>query len=109
MLEKNKKCIFVKQYRKNMTLENEIKLADLKIVKTILKKLTNQWAKKLAEKMFPEETEERGVDKVYSIIAGGQGRDQETRIRFIKCAYELKSELEAEQSGAISALKNIKS
>lgn len=109
MLEKDKKIIFAKQYLKIMTLENEITLADLKIVKTVLKKLSNQWAKKLAEKMFPDETEERGLDKVYSIIAGGQGRDQETRSRFIKFADEIKAEFEALQTDALSTLKSIKS
>ncbi len=90
-----------------MTLENEITKEDLKTVKASLKKLSNQWAPMMAAKLFPEETPEKGLDKVYSIIAGNQGRDQETRSSFIKFAEEIKDQLIKKQTDALTILKNI--
>lgn len=85
----------------------EITLTNIKQVKAVLKKLSNGWVKLLAAKMFPGEPEEKASDKIYNIVNGVSGRDQETRILFINKANELKGELEAEQQGAINTLNNI--
>lgn len=85
---------------------NEITKQHIHNVRDALKALTNGWAKKLAAKMFPEETEEKGLDKVYNIISGSS-RDQEIRRQFVTAAGELKTELELEQKTALQKVKEI--
>ncbi len=91
-----------------MTLENkQITLDDIKLVRDVLKQLSGGWAKKLAAKMFPAEEEEKALDKIYNIISGSSGRDQESRAFFINSANELKGELEQEQQTALNNLKTM--
>lgn len=85
----------------------EISKEDLKNVVAVLKKLSNGWARSMAKKLYPNESEDVAVDKIYNIINARYGKDQLTRINFINAAQQLKEELEQGKNAALNTLKNI--
>ena len=89
-------------------LVNEITLQDIKDVQKVLKKLCKNWVALLAAAMYPGEDENSAKDKIYNLISGNSGRDQDTRSIFIFHANELKNKIQNKVDTAINSIQEIK-